>query len=91
MKVFKSAFLRSVIFLYRAIFSSTMGRQCRFEPTCSCYAHQVFEKYSFFYACFLVIKRLVKCQPFYKWGQGYLHDAVPEYQEKYRLKIKNHS
>lgn len=41
---------------------------CRFYPTCSEYAKEAYEKYNFFKATFLTIKRILKCHPFHKGG-----------------------
>ncbi len=43
-------------------------RTCRFYPTCSDYALTSFEKYSFFKALYLSIKRILKCHPFHVGG-----------------------
>ncbi|MDR3274384.1 MAG: membrane protein insertion efficiency factor YidD [Puniceicoccales bacterium] len=40
--------------------------RCRFEPTCSQYAMQMYLRHNFSKATFLTIRRLIKCQPFYK-------------------------
>lgn len=46
---------------------------CRFKPTCSQYALEAFTKFNFFYASFLSIKRILRCNPFSKGG----YDPVP--------------
>ncbi len=58
-------------------------KKCRFYPTCSEYSKQCFTKYNFFYASFLTIKRLLKCNPFHKMA----YDPVPT-PKKYRTKYK---
>ena len=47
----------------------TFGLQCecRFRPTCSEYALGCLEKYRLPTACLLIVKRLLRCQP---WGCG---------------------
>ena len=47
----------------------TFGLQCecRFRPTCSEYALGCLGKYHLPTACFLIAKRLLRCQP---WGRG---------------------
>src|SRR5690606_3865922 len=47
--------------------------KCRYSPTCSAYALACFEKFNFFKASFLSIKRILKCNPLFKGG----HDPVP--------------
>ena len=39
-------------------------RTCRFHPTCSRYAIDAFQQVSFFSASWLVLKRILRCQPF---------------------------
>lgn len=58
-----------------------MGNQCRFYPTCSCYAIDAFTHYQFFKATYLTLNRLWRCQPFYQGGL----DPVPckHYHEDY--------
>ena len=47
----------------------TFGLQCecRFRPTCSEYALGCLRKHRLPTACFLIAKRLLRCQP---WGRG---------------------
>ncbi len=58
---------------YQYFLSPLIGNQCRFEPTCSNYAIQAIEKYGAFKGGWLMIKRLVRCQPLCKGGK----DPVP--------------
>lgn len=53
---------------YRKYLSPLLGSNCRFEPTCSRYALQAFEKYGTFKAMVLTLKRILKCHPFNKGG-----------------------
>ena len=60
--------------VYQLLLSPLIGGNCRFEPSCSQYAVEVFQKQSSWYAFTLIFKRLMKCQP---WGQhGY--DPAPD-------------
>ena len=43
-----------------------MHTACRFYPTCSNYAIEALETYNIFKALYLIIKRLLKCNPFNK-------------------------
>lgn len=58
-------------------------KKCRFLPTCSQYAKEAYLRFNFFYASFLTIKRLIKCNPFHKLA----YDPVP-LERKYRYKYK---
>jgi uncharacterized protein len=60
--------------LYRWFLSPYLGRQCRFEPTCSAYALEAIEKHGTFRGYGLAARRVCRCHP---WGAaGY--DPVPE-------------
>ena len=57
-----------LIKLYQKFVSPILGKHCRFTPTCSEYAVQAFKKYNIFKASFLVIKRILKCNPLFPGG-----------------------
>jgi len=60
-----------IIFLikgYQKFISPSLGKNCRFHPTCSSYCMSAFEKYNFFKASYLSIKRIIKCHPFHPGG-----------------------
>ncbi len=67
---------------YKLILSPVLGTNCRFEPTCSTYAHQAFEKYGFFSALKLTGRRLLRCHP---WAEGG-DDPVPLKKNEKRKK-----
>ncbi|MCQ3829954.1 membrane protein insertion efficiency factor YidD [Microbulbifer elongatus] len=62
-----------LIHLYRLIASPWVGNQCRFYPTCSCYAEQALKTHGFCKGGYLTLRRLIKCHP---WHPGGL-DHVP--------------
>jgi putative membrane protein insertion efficiency factor len=65
--------LLGLIRLYQLTLSPWLGRQCRFEPTCSVYAAEAIERFGVRRGGFLALKRLLRCHP---WGRsGY--DPVP--------------
>ncbi len=65
------------ILLYRWFLSPWLGRQCRFEPSCSAYALEAIEKHGAIRGYGLAARRLCRCHP---WGAaGY--DPVPEKAE----------
>lgn len=67
-----------IIRMYQKYLSPLLGNNCRFTPSCSHYSIEAYEKHGFFYASWLTIKRILKCNP---WGPfGY--DPVPEPKEK---------
>ena len=59
--------------LYQLTLSPWLGRQCRYEPTCSVYAAEAIERFGARRGLWLAAKRLGRCHP---WGRsGY--DPVP--------------
>jgi hypothetical protein len=67
-------FARLLINFYKYTFSYFLGGSCRFYPSCSEYALECYEKFSFIKSSQLVLFRLIKCHPFSK-AHGY--DPVP--------------
>ncbi|MCO6495196.1 MAG: membrane protein insertion efficiency factor YidD [Bacteroidetes bacterium] len=59
--------------LYQILISPLLPNSCRFDPTCSEYSIQAFNKYGLFKGFILSIKRILRCHP---WG-GHGHDPVP--------------
>ncbi|MDG1813797.1 MAG: membrane protein insertion efficiency factor YidD [Porticoccaceae bacterium] len=53
---------------YRFALSPLLGKNCRFYPTCSCYAEEALDRYGFFKGGYLTMLRLVKCHPFHPGG-----------------------
>ena len=47
---------------------------CKYIPSCSNYAIVAYQRFNFFKATYLMIKRILKCNPFSKGGI----DLVPE-------------
>jgi hypothetical protein len=64
----------ATIKLYRWLISPLLGNNCRFHPTCSCYALQAFERHGFLKGLYLTIGRVGKCHP---WCTRQGHDPVP--------------
>ena len=69
----KKLFLFLIRFYQRTISSGTPA-SCRFRPTCSAYAYEAIQKYGAIKGGWLALKRLLRCNPFYK---GDLYDPVP--------------
>ncbi|MGA2496114.1 MAG: membrane protein insertion efficiency factor YidD [Tepidisphaeraceae bacterium] len=58
-----------LILLYRVTLSPIIGRQCRFQPTCSQYALDAIAKYGPWHGAWRALKRICRCHP---WGgSGY--------------------
>ena len=63
-----------LIRLYQKHISPGLPRRCRFAPTCSQYALEAITKYGALKGGWLALKRLLRCNPFYK---GDYFDPVP--------------
>jgi putative membrane protein insertion efficiency factor len=66
--------LIGAIKLYRYTLSPWLGRQCRFEPTCSRYAEEALHRFGVGRGLVLAMRRIGRCHP---WG-GSGYDPVPE-------------
>ena len=69
----KSLF-KALIKIYALAVSPFLGRNCRFQPTCSNYAQQAIDKYGAVKGSWIAIKRISKCHP---WNKGDPLDPVP--------------
>lgn len=70
-----------LVFLIRAyqlVLSPVLPMSCRFEPSCSEYALAAVRRFGLPGGAYLMIRRLVRCQP---WG-GCGHDPVPDSLEQ---------
>ncbi len=66
--------LLSLIRFYQRAISPNRPAACRFRPTCSAYAYEAIQKYGALKGGWLALKRLLRCNPFYK---GDIYDPVP--------------
>lgn len=62
-----------IIRCYRYAFSAFFGKQCRFEPTCSCFAISAIQQYGSLKGMYLSTRRLLRCHPWHAGG----YDPVP--------------
>lgn len=62
-----------LIRVYRVTLSPIVGRQCRYEPTCSRYAEEALRRYGLVRGSWLAARRLARCHPFVRGG----YDPVP--------------
>jgi uncharacterized protein len=70
--------LKGLIRLYQLLLSPFWGAQCRFHPTCSCYAMEALDKHGALKGTGLAVYRILRCNP---WADGGL-DPVPEKKSK---------
>lgn len=59
---------------YQHCISPALPPRCRFKPTCSQYAVEAVSKYGTAKGSWLALRRLLRCNPFYK---GDYYDPVP--------------
>lgn len=62
-----------LIRIYQFTLSPLIGRQCRFQPTCSNYGLEAIKKYGPFKGGWLTLKRICSCRPGGRSG----YDPVP--------------
>ncbi len=70
--------LQGLIRLYQILLSPFWGSQCRFHPTCSCYAIEALHKHGAIKGGAMAIYRIFRCNP---WANGGF-DPVPEKKSK---------
>lgn len=58
----------AIIKFYRAAISPYLGNNCRFIPTCSEYAMEAISKYGSGKGSWMMVKRILRCNPFCKSG-----------------------
>tara|TARA_B100002051_G_scaffold166957_1_gene157671 strand:- start:1524 stop:1760 length:237 start_codon:yes stop_codon:yes gene_type:complete len=66
------------IYLYQICISPFLGRNCRFEPTCSQYCKEAILIHGIFFGSILSVKRIIRCNPF----GGFGYDPVPKKENK---------
>ncbi|UMZ75185.1 Putative membrane protein insertion efficiency factor [Natranaerofaba carboxydovora] len=57
-----------LIRFYKSCVSPLFPNTCRFYPSCSSYAMEAVIKYGVLKGCFLSLKRILKCNPFFSGG-----------------------
>jgi len=69
-----SLLLKGVIRLYQLLVSPMLGPACRYQPTCSVYAHEAIECHGSLRGSWMAVRRLGRCRP----GSAGGYDPVPE-------------
>lgn len=57
-----------IIKIYKYTIDPLLASNCRFYPTCSNYAIDALKKYKIHKSIFYIIKRIIKCNPFFYGG-----------------------
>jgi uncharacterized protein len=65
--------LTALVRTYRYCVSPMLGPNCRFYPSCSCYAEEALEYHGALKGSYLTIRRLLRCHPWHAGG----YDPVP--------------
>ncbi|MSQ29572.1 MAG: membrane protein insertion efficiency factor YidD [Dehalococcoidia bacterium] len=74
-------FLLAAIRFYQRFISPGLGVACRYEPSCSRYAHEAIKRHGTARGVWMAARRLSRCRP--GGGEGY--DSVPNVQTQRRL------
>jgi putative membrane protein insertion efficiency factor len=65
--------LKALIRVYRLLVSPMLGANCRYYPSCSCYAEEAIEQHGALQGSYLAARRLLRCHPWHAGG----YDPVP--------------
>ncbi len=57
-----------LIRVYQGLISPLLPPACRFEPTCSRYAHEAISRYGVAKGGLMALRRLGRCHPFHEGG-----------------------
>ena len=62
-----------LIRIYQRWISPAFGSVCRYEPSCSDYAHEAIQRYGVIRGTGMAVRRLARCHPWHAGG----YDPVP--------------
>jgi hypothetical protein len=67
----------ALIRAYQKLVSPSLGKSCRFHPTCSAYAVEALQVHGIVRGGWLALRRIGRCQPLVEGG----YDPVPPPEE----------
>ncbi len=67
-----------LICLYQKTVSRLLPNLCRFQPTCSEYAKEAFQRHGFWHGLKLSVARIMRCHPFNPGGCDPVPLAAPK-------------
>lgn len=65
--------LTAAVRCYRWFLSPLLGPNCRFYPSCSCYAEEALQRHGAIRGSYLTMRRIMRCHPWHDGG----YDPVP--------------
>ena len=71
---------KGIIMMWRYGVGPIIGKQCRYQPTCSSYAVEAIETHGAIKGGWLAIKRICRCHPWADWG----YDPVPPAEKTHK-------
>jgi putative membrane protein insertion efficiency factor len=69
--------LIGLVQLYRWFVSPLLGSNCRFHPSCSCYAQESLQRHGALRGTWLAVRRVGRCHPWHPGGYDPVPDSLP--------------
>jgi putative membrane protein insertion efficiency factor len=63
--------------IYRGLISPFLGNNCRFYPSCSCYAETAIKNHGVITGSWMAARRLARCHPWHPGGIDLVPDSLP--------------